>query len=104
VKAHPAGGEHRIVVLDTNTPVPCRPSLAPFAVVRDGLLVKEPRAWTCELFGSANTALDSIGSGIRLPALTVGEVVVSLGQGAYTRSLIPPFNERERPVAIVVGG
>ncbi len=29
-------------------------------------------------------------------------VVVSLGQGAYTRSSIPPFNERERPAAIVL--
>jgi diaminopimelate decarboxylase len=30
-------------------------------------------------------------------------VVVSLAQGAYTRSLVPPFNQRERPKAVVVG-
>lgn len=54
------------------------------------------------IFGSANTALDSIGVDVRLPALAAGDVVVSLGQGAYTRSLIPPFNERERPGAIVL--
>ena len=59
---------------------------------------------TCDIFGSANTALDSIGVGVRLPALALGDVVVSLGQGAYTRPLIPPFNERERPAAIVLDG
>ena len=57
---------------------------------------------TCDIFGSANTALDSIGVEVRLPALALGDMVVSLGQGAYTRSLIPPFNERERPAAIVL--
>jgi diaminopimelate decarboxylase len=102
VKAHPQGKEHRVVVLDTNTPVPCRPSLAPFVVLRDGDLLKAPRCLTCDIFGSSNTALDSIGVDVRLPALDLGDVVVSLGQGAYTRSLIPPFNERERPAAIVL--
>ncbi len=57
----------------------------------------------CDIYGSANTALDSIGVNVRLPALAVGDVMVSLGQGAYTRSLIPPFNERKRPAAIVLG-
>jgi len=102
LKAHPQGEEHRVVLLDTNTPVPCRPSLAPFVVLRDGSLLKESRRMTCDIFGSANTALDSIGMGIRLPTLALGDVVVSFGQGAYTRSLIPPFNERERPAAIVL--
>lgn len=102
LKAHPLGKEHRVVVLDTNTPVPCRPSLAPFAVLRDGGLLAAPRRMTCDIFGSANTALDSIGLQVRLPALTLGDVVVALGQGAYTRSLIPPFNERERPAAVVL--
>lgn len=104
LKPDPRGDDHRVVVLDTNTPVPCRPSLAPFVVLRNGGLLKEPRTLSCDLFGSANTALDSIGVGVRLPALAVGDVVVSLGQGAYARSLIPPFNERERPGVIVLGG
>ena len=104
VKSHPLGEEHRVVVLDTNTPVPCRPSMAPFVALRDGVVMKAPRSTSCDIFGSANTALDSIGAGVRLPALVPGDVVVSLGQGAYTRSLIPPFNERERPAAIVISG
>jgi diaminopimelate decarboxylase/aspartate kinase len=104
LKVHPLGKEHRVVVLDTNTPVPCRPSLAPFVVLRSGGFLKGPRSLTCDIFGSANTALDSIGVNVRLPALAMDDVVVSLGQGAYTRSLIPPFNERERPTAIVLGG
>jgi len=102
LKAHPLGEEHRVVVLDTTTPVPCRPSLAPFVVLSDGALLKAPRSRTYDIFGAANTSLDSIGVNVHLPALTLGDVVVSLGQGAYTRSLIPPFNERERPAAIVL--
>ncbi len=102
LKASPLGEGHRVVVLDTSTPVPCRPSLAPFVVLRDGSLLKAPRTLTCNIFGSTNTALDSIGVDVRLPALAVGDVAVSLGQGAYTRALIPPFNERERPAAIVL--
>lgn len=102
LKAHPDGEDHRVVVLDTNTPIPCRPSLAPFVVLRDGSLLNTPRTLICDIYGSANTALDSIGSNVRLPTLALGDVVVSLEQGAYTRSLIPPFNERERPGAIIV--
>ena len=102
VKAHPKGGEHRFIILDTSTPVPCRPSLSPFGVMRDGEIVKEPGKWTCDLFGSSNTALDAIGADVRLPTIIPGDIIVSLGQGAYTRSLIPPFNERERPGAAVV--
>ncbi len=103
VKAHPGGEEHRVVVLDTSTPVPCRPSLAPFVALRDGDLVKGQRSLTCDIFGSANTAVDSIGIDVRLPTVAAGDIVVSLGQGAYTRSLIPPFNERESPIALVLG-
>jgi diaminopimelate decarboxylase len=102
LKAHPKGEAHRVVVLDTNTPVPCRPSLAPFVVLREGFPLQGPRGLCCDLYGSANTALDSIGMDVRLPVLAPGDIVVSLGQGAYTRSLTPPFNERERPEAIVV--
>jgi diaminopimelate decarboxylase len=102
VKAHPLGENHRVIVLDTNTPVPCKPSLTPFMVMRHGEILQAQRTVTCDIFGSANTALDSIGAEVRLPELTPGDVVVSLGQGAYTRSLIPPFNERERPAAIVL--
>lgn len=102
VKAHPRGEHHRVVVLDTNTPVPCRPSLAPFVFLRQGSLLNSPRRLTGDIFGSANTALDAIGMKVRLPVLAPGDVVVSLAQGAYTRSLIPPFNERERPAAIVL--
>ncbi len=100
IKAHPRGERHKAVVLDTNTPVPCRPSVAPFMVLRDGAVLKPPGTMTCDIFGCTNTALDCIGKDVRLPALAVGDVVVSLGHGAYTRSLIPPFNERERPAAI----
>ena len=46
-------------------------------------------------------SVGSIGVAVRLPDRAVGDVV-SLGQGADTRSLIPPFNERERPAAIVI--
>lgn len=102
IKAHPLSDEHRVVVLDTNTPVPCQPSLAPFVVLKNGELLKTSGSLTCDIYGSANTALDSIGRDVRLPALAPGDIVVSLGQGAYTRSLTPPFNERERPAAIVV--
>ena len=102
LKTHPLGGEHRVVVLDTNTPVPCKPSLAPFLVLRDGCLLQGAPRFSCDIYGSANTALDSIGINVRLPALVPGDVVVSLGQGAYTRSLTPPFNERDRPEAIVI--
>jgi len=101
IKAHPRGGHHRVVVLDTNTPIPCRPSMAPFVVLRNGELLKTPRSFTVDLFGAANTALDTIGVDVRLPALALEDVVVSVGQGAYTRCLIPPFNERERPAATV---
>jgi diaminopimelate decarboxylase len=102
LKAHPKGEAYRLVVLDSNTPVPCRPSPAPFVVLRNGCVLAGPRTMTCDIFGSANTAADCIGLQVRLPALALGDVIVSLGQGAYTRSLIPPFNERERPAAIVV--
>jgi diaminopimelate decarboxylase len=71
--------------------------------LRDGILLKTRTRLTCDIFGSANTALDCLGAGVRLPSPAPGDVVVCLGQGAYTRSLIPPFNERERPAAIVLG-
>ncbi len=64
--------------------------------------LKERVSTSCDIFGSANTAVDLIGKDVRLPTLAVGDVVISLGQGAYTRSLIPPFNERERPSVIFV--
>lgn len=102
IKDHPLGGEHRVVVLDTSAPVPCRPSLSPFVVLRDGTLLRVPRTITCDIFGSANTALDIISSKVSLPPLFAGDVIVSLGHGAYTRSLIPPFNERDRPAAVVI--
>jgi diaminopimelate decarboxylase len=103
VKRHPTGDSHRGIILDTSTPVPCRPSLAPFVVLRDGVALREHTRITCDIYGSANTALDCLGKDVRLPPLEVGDLLVSLGQGAYTRSLIPPFNERERPRAVVLG-
>jgi diaminopimelate decarboxylase len=102
IKPHPQGKTRRVVILDTNTPVPCRPSLSPFVVLREGAILAADGDWTCDIFGSANTALDSIGADVRLPALVAGDIVVALGQGAYTRPLIPPFNERPRPRAVVV--
>jgi diaminopimelate decarboxylase len=103
VKPHPGGEAYRVVVLDTNTPIPSRPAVTPFAVLRAGALLKQPRSLWCDIFGSANTALDSVGLEVRLPEVRPGDIVVMLGQGAYTRSMIPPFNERERPVALVIG-
>lgn len=102
LKPHPLGASHKVVILDTSTPIPCRPSLAPFVVLRGGAVLKTPRAVTCDIYGAANTALDILGHQVRLPDLAVGDTVVSLGQGAYTRTLIPPFNERKRPAAIMV--
>jgi bifunctional diaminopimelate decarboxylase / aspartate kinase len=104
IKPDPKGEDHKVVVLDTSAPVPCRPSMAPFVVLRGGRFLDIPKSLTCDIFGSANTALDLIGAGVRLPVLAPGDIVISTGQGAYTRALIPPFNERERPQAIVVGG
>jgi diaminopimelate decarboxylase len=102
IKPHPEGPGRRIVVLDTSTPVPCRPSLSPFAVVRDGQVLRTlDEGVRCDIFGSANTALDTMGIDVRLPSIALEDVVVSFGQGAYTRALIPPFNERERPGAMV---
>lgn len=92
-----------VVVLDTNSPVPCRPSLAPFVVLRDGHPLQESRNSLYDIYGSANTALDLVGAAVRLPEIDPGDVVVACGHGAYTRSLIPPFNERDRPVAVVLG-
>lgn len=92
----------RVLVLDTATPVPCRPSAAPFLVLRDGRLVADEPANQYEIFGSANTGLDTIGSAVALPAVMVGDVIVASGQGAYVRSLIGSFNERPLPAAVVV--
>jgi diaminopimelate decarboxylase len=102
LKPHPLGGDRSIVILDTSTPVPCKPSLGPFVALRDGAPLKAPRSLTCDLYGAANTALDSVGLAVRLPPLALGDIVVVLGQGAYTRSLTPPFNERDRPAAVFV--
>jgi ornithine decarboxylase len=103
IKPHPGGMDRRVVVLDTSTPVPCRPSLSPFAIVRDREVLQAAAVGVrCDIFGSANTALDTIAVDVPLPSVEHGDVVISLGQGAYTRALIPPFNERERPGAVVV--
>jgi diaminopimelate decarboxylase len=103
VKSHPAIEAHRVMVLDTSTPVPCRPCGGPFVLLRDGEALQEAGKLSCDIFGAANTALDWIGRDVRLPAPRPGDLLVILGQGAYTRSLIPPFNERPRPASIMVG-
>jgi diaminopimelate decarboxylase/aspartate kinase len=104
VKTVPDRAERRVVLLETSTPIPCRPALTPFLVLRHNELLREPRSLICDLYGAANTALDTLGLEVRLPRVQPGDVVVSCGQGAYTRSLIPPFNERPRPGVVIVPG
>jgi len=104
VKSHPVLADRLIVVLDTATPVPCRPSRAPFALLRDGAAVSE-RAQdvvACDVYGSANTGLDTIGVGVSMPPPRVGDTVVSAGQGAYARQLTGSFNERTVPEGVVL--
>jgi diaminopimelate decarboxylase len=103
VKRHPHDLGRRVIVLDTATPVPCKPSAAPFVLVRDGLVVGNDLADTPhDVFGSANTGSDAIGLGVLLPDARPGDLVVSLCQGAYTRSLTGSFNERPLPGVTVV--
>lgn len=91
------------LVGSADTPVPCRPSLAPVVVLRDGGLVQAPRSLTCDTFGSANTALGCVGAEVRLPARAVGDVVVFLGQRGL-HSLVDSSVQRARtPAAMVIG-
>jgi diaminopimelate decarboxylase len=105
VKPHPVIDARVVVVLDAATPVPCRPSRAPFVLVRDGAEVAgddAPTA-TCDLYGSANTGLDTIGVGVILPAPRCGDLIASASQGAYARQLTGTFNERPLPQVVTLG-
>lgn len=102
VKFHPFDTLHRIVVLDTATPVPCRPSSAPFVLLRNGEVREDPCSFLYDIFGSANTGADTIGLGVSMPQVRLGDIVISLAQGAYTRSLTGSFNERSLPGALVL--
>lgn len=102
VKRHPLDSDRHILVLDTATPVPCRPSTAPFALLRGDCVVEGVDSVWCDLYGSANTGADTIGLGVALPLPRRGDVVVSCGQGAYVRSLTGSFNERALPGLVMV--
>jgi len=105
VKPHPAIAGRLVVVLDTATPVPCRPSRAPFALLRDGACIQssEMLETACDVYGSANTGLDTVGVDVRIPRPLVGDVLVSSVQGAYARQLTGSFNERSVPSAVALG-
>ncbi|MGV8080945.1 MAG: hypothetical protein AB2L22_12925 [Syntrophales bacterium] len=103
VKRHPIIDEKRIIVLDTPTPVPCRPS-ENFHIhhVADSFEADNQDKRLCDLFGSANTGTDTIGINVLLGDVKPGDTIIAVGQGAYVRSLIGSFNERPLPrVAIV---
>lgn len=104
VKPHPNDRQRRIVVLDTATPVPCRPSDGPFEVLRDGEWAEAdgPTA-PCDIYGSANSGLDTLGVGASMAVPNVGDVVAIAGQGAYARQLTGTFNERPVPTLVVFG-
>lgn len=101
VKHHPIDDSRSVVILDTATPVPCRPSTASFVLLEDGGVSRAAPAGACDIFGSANTGADTIGIGVPLPTATPGDIIVSLKQGAYTRQLIGSFNERLPPRALL---
>jgi diaminopimelate decarboxylase len=103
VKQHPSN-DGLIVVLDTATPVPCRPNAAPFVLMRDGeaVAVDLRTSVSCAIYGSANTGLDTIGLGVILPPPRRGDVVISCGQGAYALQLTGTFNERSLPTVVVL--
>jgi len=104
VKPHPLERDRLVVVLDVATPVPCRPSRAPFAVVRDGgLVAPSAEPVECDIYGSANTGLDTIGTGVMLQRPKTGDVIAAAGMGAYARELTGPFNERPAPGTTVTG-
>ncbi|MEA2326954.1 MAG: diaminopimelate decarboxylase [Thermoanaerobaculia bacterium] len=102
VKRHPTQPHRRLVVLDTATPVPCRPSAAPFILLRKGEVILNGASFQHDIYGSANTGLDMVGSDVPLPLVNSGDVLVSLCQGAYVRSLTGSFNERPLPAVAVV--
>lgn len=101
VKESPIDQQRRIVVVDTNTPVPCRPSRAPFVVLGQTRLdpIVTPAIGLVDIYGSANTGLDVMGRDVPLPEVRPGDILVSCGQGAYSRSLVSSFNERPTPRA-----
>ncbi len=103
VKPHPVYPGRLVVVLDVATPVPCRASRSAFAVVRGKAHVEiSADIECCDVYGSANTGLDTVGLAVHLPRPQVGDVVVSSGQGAYSRQLVGTFNERPTPGAMVL--
>lgn len=98
VKPHPVEDHRTVVVLDTATPVPCRPCNGPFEVARDGCWLETDRGdERFDVFGSANTGLDTIGLDVAMARPRVGDVVAVAGQGAYARQLTGSFNERPLP-------
>ena len=104
VKSHPLDAMRTVVALDVATPVPCRPTTGPFVVLRAGeILSTDGDELLADIYGSANTGLDSFALGVVQPALREGDVLVAANQGAYVRQLTSSFNERPLPDAIVLG-
>ncbi len=101
-KPHPFTRDKKICVLDTATPIPCRPSQAPFFLLDSQGQKKETGASKWDIFGSANTGLDTVGVDILLGDVQPGDIIISCCQGAYVRSLIGSFNERPLPLVITV--
>lgn len=96
VSAKRAGAE-RIVILDTPTPVPCADFAYPMRLLRDGETVTSQTDVWCTIHGSSNSGRDRIRR-CALPAEPQpGDVVAICDAGAYVRSLIAPFNERQIP-------
>lgn len=103
MKEHPLSPNRRISILDTATPVPCRPSKAPFvAMGKEGHIKAVEDAPVWDLFGSNNTGADTIGLGVQMGDLQPGDIVIALCQGAYVRSLIGSFNEKPIPEVVIV--
>lgn len=104
VKTHPTEARKRIVILDVATPVPCRPSPHSFVVLEDSGVPRIPNDGDtrADVYGSANTGLDTLGLDVSIGACEEGDLVVSTHQGAYVRSLTGSFNERTLPPVVLV--
>lgn len=103
VKPHPFEAERLVVILDAATPVPCRPSQGPFEILRDGAWLDADQAGaTCDIYGSANTGLDTLGVRVTMAHPRPGDMLAIGCQGAYARQLTGTFNERKTPPIVVV--
>jgi diaminopimelate decarboxylase len=103
IKAHPLTSDKKICIMDSATPIPCRPSKAGFVLLNSSGEQKpttDRELW--DIYGSANNGLDTIGINIMLGDVQPGDIIVSCCQGAYVRSLTSSFNERSLPAVLVI--